>query len=516
VPAALAGPFLTRGELTVPPAVVLPHFRVVVVDRISASDLKALADRGAVGLLVPGAGAVTNRRYAIASLVRGLNVNPYLKTIPKSRPLLHVEHASSIPTRGRAIILALPPSGPLASNERRYPIAVVGAHYHGLLTSRTTRIAGLVSIVDVAPTALGRANGVLHSTASAHSLDVLTRLDGRISANNRLKLPTLIIIAIALIILARVRPRLALPAILSGLVTSLVAGAAQVSSEVALVAMVVGGTFAGGWLIARVCADERRMLAAIVVVLGLHLVLLLLRPEWVAITPLGPTQNARFWGIGNQLETLLLAPVVAGSALAAQRYGPAGFAAFALLGLLLVTDNRLGSDGGGAAVFGVALAFTGARTLRLGLRGFATLLLVNATVVLGVISLNLRVPGSDHLRSAFAHGVGGFVSVLVNRIPLAYTPAFHQWRVLVPLAVLFALALLAAIRSTGGRTRDLVLAAALAIATSLMLNDSATYELAGGAAVVAALAHTSISPQPIGLPQPRLLQLNGEPVRSRE
>ena len=38
------------------------------------------------------------------------------------------------------------------------------------------------------------------------------------------------------------------------------------------------------------------------------------RPDWVALTPLGPTQNSRFWGIGNQLETLLLAPLLAGAA----------------------------------------------------------------------------------------------------------------------------------------------------------------------------------------------------------
>jgi len=50
----------------------------------------------------------------------------------------------------------------------------------------------------------------------------------------------------------------------------------------------------------------------------------------------------------------------------------AGFVAFSLLTLTLVTDNRLGSDGGGAIVFGIALAFVGMRVLRLGVRGFAS------------------------------------------------------------------------------------------------------------------------------------------------
>ena len=35
----------------------------------------------------------------------------------------------------------------------RYPIAIVGGGYHGILTSRSTRIRGLVSIADIAPTA---------------------------------------------------------------------------------------------------------------------------------------------------------------------------------------------------------------------------------------------------------------------------------------------------------------------------------------------------------------------------
>jgi len=54
----------------------------------------------------------------------------------------------------------------------------------------------------------------------------------------------------------------------------------------------------------------------VVGVLALHCLLFVMRPGWVALTPLGPTQNSRFWGIGNQLETLLLVPLLAGALLA--------------------------------------------------------------------------------------------------------------------------------------------------------------------------------------------------------
>jgi hypothetical protein len=474
---------------------VSPAFTVVVVDTITPADLRGLAARGAIGLLVPGAGATTSRSEAIAALAEGVNPNAYVRSTESRRALVPVVHAQSVPQRGGVIVVALP-SGRRQPNDRRYPIAVVGGGFHGLLVSATTRIPGLVSIADVAPTALERVRGSLRSAPARDALGAIEQLDGRIHANNRLKLPTLLIIAIALLLVVALRPRMALPSILGALVASLLAGAAHVSSEPALVAIMVAGLIGGGLLLERLCTDDRRLLFAIVGVLLLHVLLLVTHPDWVAVTPLGPTQNSRFWGIGNQLETLLIAPVVAGAALSARRYGATGFGLFALLVLVLVTDNRLGSDGGGAIVFGIALAFVGARTSRIGFRGFVTLLLLAATVVLSIVTLNLRMPGPDHLRSAFSHGVSGLVAVVADRVPLAYVPAVHQWPVLLPTTLLFLAAVAYAVRAADARSRDLVLAALLAVAASLLVNDSATYELAGGVAVVAALGR--LQPAPAG------------------
>jgi hypothetical protein len=161
----------------------------------------------------------------------------------------------------------------------------------------------------------------------------------------------------------------------------------------------------------------------------------------------------------------------------------------------MMTDNRFGSDGGGAIVLGIALAFLGARTLRLGMRGFVTLLLGGALVVLKVVSSNLNASGPDHLRSAFGHGVGGLWAVARNRVPLSYAPAIHNWQVVLPLAlwflVSFAIALYAARRRP---PRDFVLALGLAMATSLVVNDSAMYELTGGIVVLAALVRFAPAP----------------------
>ena len=54
------------------------YFQVVVLDRISDATFASLAERGAVGLLRPSYGPTTNRRRALAELVRGAEVNARL------------------------------------------------------------------------------------------------------------------------------------------------------------------------------------------------------------------------------------------------------------------------------------------------------------------------------------------------------------------------------------------------------------------------------------------------------
>lgn len=483
------------------------RFRVVVVDGLSFEQLRSLAPRAAVGLLVPGQGASTNRRIALDSLTHGLNLNAAVLHPQLGRPLIDVAQEATVTPASDTIFLALPRGAALQPNDRRYPIAVVGGGYHGLLTSPMTRIPGLVSIRDIAPTALGRARGTLGHTASPAALAQLTQLNARIHANNRVKLPVLFVIAGALLLICIVRPTAAVPSVLASLLTSLVAGAASVSNEPLLIGMVLVGTLLGGLLLARFCSTDRGLLTAIVVVLGAYAVLLAVRPEWIAISPLGPTQNSRFWGIGNQVETLMLAPVVLGASLAARRFGLLGFGAFALFVLVLVTDNRLGSDGGGAIVFGVALAFVGARSQRLGVRGFAILLGLAAAAVLVVIQLNLQSPGPDHLRSAFSRGLSGVVAVFADRVPLAYLPALRAWPMFASLAVALVVVFVIGVRTADRHRRELILAAALAVATSLLTNDSAVYEVTAGVAVLAAFARFKTPVAPLLLTVPARSQL---------
>jgi hypothetical protein len=472
-----------------------PPFRVVIVDHLAGWQLRQLARHGAVGLLVPGAGPTTNRRQALAQLVRGRQMNAHLGGVPDGPRLLSATLATGTPSHARTIVVTLPPRGGPVANDKRYWVAVLGGGFHGLLVSKTTRIPGLVSIVDIAPTALGHLRGSLTSRPSSHAIAHLRSLNAQIHANNRLKLAALIVLACFAALLAAVRPRAALTAVPAALFASIALGALQVTNEVAILAVLIVVTLVGGLALERLCRTDVALLLLFVSVVVVHMYLLSVRPGWVALTPLGPTQNSRFWGIGNQLETLLLAPLLGGAAIAARRFGALGFIAFGALGLFMMTDNRFGSDGGGAIVLGIALAFLGARTLRLGIRGFVTLLLGCALVVLKIVSANLSTSGPDHLRSAFGQGLGGLWAVARNRVPLSYAPAIHNWQVVLPLALWFLISFGIALYAAWRRPpRDFVVALGLAMATSLVVNDSAMYELTGGIVVLAALVRFSPAP----------------------
>ncbi|MHB8471164.1 MAG: hypothetical protein ACYDCH_15645, partial [Gaiellaceae bacterium] len=182
----------TAGAKTVPGS---PPFRVIVYDHLSQGQFRLLAARGAVGLLVPGVGPTTNRRQALAELVRGAEVNAQLGGVPRGPTLLSTHLATGTPTAPRLIVVVLPPKGPPVANDLRYRVAVLGGGFHGLLESPTTRIRGLVSIVDIAPTALGHERGSLTSTPAANPVASLASLNAQIHANNRLKLAALIVLA---------------------------------------------------------------------------------------------------------------------------------------------------------------------------------------------------------------------------------------------------------------------------------------------------------------------------------
>lgn len=483
--AALAAPGIASARLSP----VGAPFQVVVLNRIDDATFRLLAERGAVGLVRPSYGPTTNRRRALAELERGTERNARLGGVPGGDPLFDATKAKVFPDCEMCIVVQLPPRGRPTANGPLYRIAVIGRNFHGVLTSPTTRIPGLVSIVDVAPTALVRLHNGMSSVPDQNAVADLSRLDAQIHGEDRLKYAGVFIVAGIVILFALLGWSAARTAIPAALLANLALGVLQVTNEVAICAIFTAVALVGALWLARMCRDGLALLGLIVAVLLVYTVLFATRPGWAAITPLGPDQNLRFWGIGDQIATLLLAPLLMGAVIARQRLGWLGFAAFSLLGLLVMTDNRLGANGGGAIGLGLALAVLGARLSR---RGVLTLMGASAAaaaIVLAIVRRGLASPGPNHLRSAFGHGLDGLFRVAANRVPLVYTPALHDWPLTLPLALLLLLSGVLAFRVTRARAaRDLLLALAAGLIASLLVNDATGFMLIAGIGCASAAA----------------------------
>ena len=490
--ATLAAVVVALGAPGPAAARVLPlgaQFRVVVLDRISDATFALLAQRGAVGLVRPGYGPTTNRRRALAELVRGTEVNARLGGVPNGKPLIDASKARVFPNCNMCIVLQLPPRSAPTANDRLYRIAVIGRGFHGLLTSPTTRIPGLVSVVDVAPTALGHVLGGMKWVPARNSIADVASLGAQIHGEDRLKYAGVFIATAIVILVALLGWSAARTAIPAALLANLVLGAMDVTNEVAIVTVFTAATLLGTLCLARVCRDDLALLGLIVLVLVAYLLVFAKRPDWAAVTPLGPDQNLRFWGIGDQIATLLLAPLLMGAVIARQRLGWFGFAAFSFLGLFVMTDNRLGANGGGAIGLGLGLALLGARLSRRGLIALIGAVAASAVIVLAIVQHGLTSPGPNHLRSAFGNGITGFFHVAANRVPLVYTPAMRDWPLTLPLAILLIGSGVLVFRTTRARVaRDLFVALAAGLIASLLINDATGFMLVAGIACASAIA----------------------------
>ena len=217
-------------------------------------------------------------------------------------------------------------------------------------------------------------------------------------------------------------------------------------------------------------------------ILAAYLVSMGLDAEAVALSPFGPSQSGRFFGINNLLETMLLAPSLVGAAL----LGRAGIGV-AALAFVTIGGNRFGADGGGIVVLAAAYL-----VLWLRLRGRRPTVGLAAGVVAGaivvallVLALDAATGGSSHVTDAVGDGPVALAGDLADRIELSVrrtaASAGSIAVVLGSLAILVAVAL--------RRPRDAVLDAFLAgVAVSLLVNDTPADVAGMGAAIAVALA----------------------------
>lgn len=436
------------------------RFQVVVVPRL---DLASVQDRAAVGLLVPAAGPRVSAATARAALVRGAVENSLRGGIPSGPPLISVVESATVPP-APAIVLELP-SGGEQPHDRRYPIAVLGGGYRGVLTSESTRIPGLTSVADVAPTALGRDDGLgwAERTDAAGYLD---DLDERIDAHREARVPALVLAAGLVAGLALALPAAAVLAFATILLANLALGAAEITAVWAVLLVVALAGLAALPLAVATRGRPGAFAGVLLSALVAYAAALGVEGMWVWLSPFGPPQISRFYGLSNLLSTLLLVPALAAAAYLRR---PVWVSAVAALALVTVAGDRFGADGGGAVVLGAGFA-----TLAVGLahrprRALAVALPVAAALVVAFIGIEAATGASNHVTRALEDGPVELARDLADRVELSYRRATDAWYVALTVAAsIVGLAWLAV------RSRDLALPLAFsaAIATSLVVNDS--------------------------------------------
>jgi hypothetical protein len=457
------------------------RLRVVVVEGLSPAELERVTDRGAVGLLVPDAGPKTSAARSHIALERGAVRNSLLGGSPAGRMLVEVETASAVPP-GPAIVLALPRGGE-QPNDRRYPIAVLAQGHRGVLTSESTRIPGLVSIVDVAPTALGTEDG-LGSTPDDDPVGTLRDLDERIDANRDAK-PVVLLLSLALVVaVALFRRAAVLPAFAAVLLANLALGIAETTSTwVAALAVVLA--VAVTVVVTRAGPLAQGLLLAGVLVA--YLVGMAADERWVALSPLGPTQNARFYGLSNLLATLLLVPALAGAALLGRTFGMWAFGAVAALALITVGGSSFGADGGGAVV--LLAAFLVLAVLQ---HGFSRRIALGGAAVAALLAVALALGGSSHVTDALADGPVGLAEDLARRVELSFLRATSG--VGVALLVFGGIAVLAILARR--ERRPILVALLVGLAVSLLVNDSPNDVVLAGLACYVVLSSAPLLARP--------------------
>jgi hypothetical protein len=442
---------------------------VVVVHGLTLGDLPQLATEGAVGLMVPNAGPRTSQAAAFAGMVRGILYNTRLP-FPRDAVLIRVKQATEIPQHGPAIVVGLPPATS-APNDRRYPIAVLGHGYHGLLTSSLTRVPGLVSIADVARTALQTPHA-LDWQRDGGPVATAYRLERQIEIARGTTMPGSVLVLCLLVLFALLYPRGAPTALGTAVGVNLLQGWFPHGDAAPRVILLGLCTVAGGVLGPRYFRSRTVLGLALVALLVAYAASMLARPSSLTLAPIGPELTSRFFGVSNLLETWLLYPALLGAALLTRRFGWIAFTGTAMLALATIAENKLGSDGGGAIVIGVSFALLAVQLV--GARRLYTLpaLAVAGLVVLALVNIDAAASGPDHLRGALRGGLEGVMNVAANRVPLAYARMLEQWWLMIP--GLAAVGVGLAVSRLGRSRLERAVAVALlgGLVASLVVNDS--------------------------------------------
>jgi mono/diheme cytochrome c family protein len=439
---------VTRGLAATLAALAVAAPAAAAVRVVEPFPLERYAETGAIGLAVPGAGPEVTRESALNTLLTGEVQSSLLGGTPPGEALIELDHGAAPDT-----LVVLPPDG--TSENARYPIAVVPGP-RGVLTSSSTRIDGLVSLADVA-------NGELEVVDVADPVATVERLDRRIEWNDRWRLPLSLVVGGLAYLTAVFAPRLA--------------------PRVFLVALAANLWLAGWWVVALVgvAAALLPLGAACAAVLAAYLLVLGLDPEAVALSPFGPSQAGRFYGVSNLLETMLLVPALLGPWL----LGRIGVAVVGLA-LVAVAGNRFGADGGGLLVLlsGYAMLLLRAHARRLRPAHIAAV--VAGVVALGIalVALDAALGASSHVTTALGDGPGAVLGDIADRLELSVRRTVSGAGPVI--AVLASLAVLGVVATRRPR-QPVTVALLVSLLVSVVVNDTPSDVLGMGAAAAFAI-----------------------------
>ena len=463
---------------TAAPAAAAQDVYVLV---ITGDQPAALLGRGATGLYVPGQGLYVSREEALERL----------GPLPQ-------QPCGAIGQCEFELFVSVPTLGP-QRNDTRYEVTILGNGYRGILVSDRTRIPGLVSISDIRDTVEALEAGrdpPLQWRESKHPLEELRELDERLSdaraaqgpATVTLTLALIVLVALALLTRSALLARGALLYPLAAIALALGASALHQVGPFMTTAVVLAAV-----PLALVAAARVPLTLAVPAFLTGYGLVLALSPETNALMAIGPYpwSGSRFYGVNNQIETLLLGPaLVAGILLRGWR-----LIALALLSLVVVGASNTGADGGGILVFA-----TGFAVLAVLLHGRARAI---PLALLGVAALGLAFVGVDALAGGSSHVIDA-----VSRGPEELFDTFHEraersvsiatstgWQLAILAGGLAVLVYFATLKPR----LPVVDAFLVAIAVSLVVNDSPTKVAGYGAIVCGALRAWSVSRKRLGI-----------------
>ena len=429
-----------------------------------------------------GDGETVSREGALAALVRGRTKKSLLGGVPGGDPLitLGAKRGATI-----HIFVSLPPPG-AQRNNRRYPVVIIGGGYHGILESPSTRIPGLVSIADIAPTAVALAEGTEPGIGwTPGTAADLRELNSTLRRQHRARDPAVAILSFAALLFAVVALGLgSVPMARAGLLAAPLALAAAIALSgvgvtrtsmllPVLAALTVAVSVVGGVLLGR-----RALAACFIALIAAYLVVLVAKPTWPALAAIGPNpgQGSRFYGCTNLTTSIVLTVTLFAGAV----FGRRSLVPIALLSLVTVGWSKAGADGGGLIVLAAACTALGLRLAagRLTVRAVAVAGAVAVALGFAFVGLDAATGGHSHVTKRVGEGPGALLDELGNRLHISAEVIASTWHA----ALVFAIAMVSLVLLARSRPRFAAGDALLVgIAVSLLVNDTPQHVAAAGA-----------------------------------